>query len=347
VGIFHLIISLVPPSLQIITTIAGFEADRDKAFEEFGRTISSGCVWSPLATIIRIGLKHFFLDEKEVAKKDLEQLQQSFPKSVIMCYFSAFMSRMNGELLKAIDYYTEILNLVPENDKLTSGINYNIGNANYLLNNWDKVIIHYEKFLQRPVKENYDKALRPYTCYILSFAHFILAGKQIDDQLLKKINELHTNAKNWIRPDESYDLYAKRKIKEFSVKKTFDKFDELTIRCEGLREGQQWDRCLEILDSEFTDLLAIPDNLSKRDYFALYFYIKGACQKGKKLYEEAELTLRKAIKEEGKLSKELWIIPFSWLVLGEMYLEMKKWDEASDCFDKASKKIIKIMIGRK
>jgi len=121
VGIYHFIISLVPPSLQIITTIAGFEADRDKAFEEFGRTISSGCVWSPLATLIRIALKHFFfLDEKEIAKKELEQLQQSFPKSVIICYFSAFMSRMNGEPLKSIDYYTEILTLVPENEKLTS-----------------------------------------------------------------------------------------------------------------------------------------------------------------------------------------------------------------------------------
>jgi len=244
---------------------------------------------------------------------------------------------MNGEPLKSIEYYTEILNLVPENDKLTSGINYNIGYANFLLNDWDKVIIHYEKFLQRPVKENYDKALRPYTCYILSFAYFTQAGKQINDQLLKKINELHTNAKSWIRPDESFDLYAKRKIKEFSEKKTFDKFEELTIRCEGLREGQQWDRCLDILETEFTDLLAVPDNQSKREYFALYFYIKGACQKGKKLYEEAELTLKKAIKEDGKLTKEKWIIPFSWLVLGEMYLEMKKWDEASECFDKATK----------
>jgi tetratricopeptide (TPR) repeat protein len=117
-------------------------------------------------------------------------------------------------------------------------------------------------------------------------------------------------------------------------KGTFDKFDELFNRCDTLREGQQWNECLKILEGELTDLLADPGNLSKRDYFATYYYIKGCCQKGLKLYDEAELTLRKAIKEEGKLAAETWLVPFSWLVLGEMFIEMKKWEDAGQCFDK-------------
>jgi len=122
-------------------------------------------------------------------------------------------------------------------------------------------------------------------------------------------------------------------MKEFSQKQTFDQFDELSVRCDGLREGHQWDQCLAILDHEFTDILADPKNQTVRDYFAMYLYLKGSCQKGKKLYDEAELTLRKALKESGKLTKETWLIPFSWLVLGEMYLELKKWDDATACFD--------------
>jgi tetratricopeptide (TPR) repeat protein len=333
VGIYHFIISLVPPSLQIITNIAGFEADRDKAFEEFNRTIKSGCIWSPLATIICTGLKHFFLDDKEGAKGDLEQLQQSFPNSVIVCYFSGFMYRMNGDPLKAVDQYSRILELIPGHEKISFSINYQIAYAHLLVNNWEKVIVHFEKFLQRPVKENYDKALRPYACYILSFAYFMQSNKTLDDALKTKINTTHENAKSWMRPDESWDKYSLRKIKEYEKKQTFDPFDQLFIRCEALREGHQWDQCLKILESEFTDLLAIPENLSKRDYFAVYYYMKGCCQKGMKCYEEAELTLRKALKEEGGLATEVWIIPFSWLVMGEMFIEMKKWEEASKCFD--------------
>jgi len=218
VGIYHLIISLVPPSLQIITNIVGFEADRDKAFEEFNRTINSGCVWSPIATIICTGLKHFFLDDKEGAKRDLEQLQQSFPNSVIVCYFSGFMYRMNGDPLKSVDQYSRILELLPNHEKISFSINYQIAYAHLMVNNWEKVIVHFEKFLQRPVKENYDKALRPYACYILSFAYFMQSNKTIDDALKTKINTTHENAKSWVRPDESWDTYSLRKIKEYEKK---------------------------------------------------------------------------------------------------------------------------------
>jgi len=223
--------------------------------------------------------------------------------------------------------------LVPNSEKIIYGVNYQLGYVNLLLNSWDKVISYFEKFLERPVKENYDKALRPYTCYLVSFAHFMQANGKIDDELKKKITTFHENAKTWFRPDESWDIYAKRKISEFSAKHTFDKFDELFIRCDSLREGQQWDQCLQILENDYTDLLADPDNQTKRDYFAVYYYLKGCCQKGKKQYEEAEITLRKLFKEEGKISTETWLVPFTWLVLGEMFIEMKKWEEASTCFD--------------
>jgi tetratricopeptide (TPR) repeat protein len=221
VGIYHFIISLVPPSLQIITNIVGFEADRDKAFEEFNRTIQSGCIWSPLATLICIGLKQVFLDDKEGAKRDLEQLQLTFPNSVISCYFSGFLCRMNGDPLKSVEHYSRVIELIPNSEKLAYGINYQIGYAYLLVNNWEKVILHFEKFLERPVKESYDKALRPYVCYFLSFAYFMQSNKIIDDQLKKKISTVHENAKNWIRPDESWDLYSKRKIKEYEKKRHF------------------------------------------------------------------------------------------------------------------------------
>jgi len=77
-----------------------------------------------------------------------------------------------------------------------------------------------------------------------------------------------------------------------------------------------------------------PENATKREYFATYFYLKGSCLKGLKNYEEGTETLKKAIAEDGKITKETWIVPLSWLVLAEMKMEQKLWPEASTYLEK-------------
>jgi len=335
VGLYHFVISLIPPSLQIITTIAGFEADREKAIEELNRCISSGCVWAPIAMMFLVVMKHFFLDEKEDAVKLLDKIKESYPKAATTCYFSGFMGKMNGELVNAIGYFREVEKMVPNNEKMILSMNYQIGYTFFLLNDWENVIVHFEKFLQGPVKEDIDKALRPYASYILGFSYWITSPNDPENKkiTIEKIVKLYISAKEWVRPDESFDKYAKRKMSEFIQKKCFDEFDELFVPAEASREGKQFQKCLEILE-KMSLLLEKPENSTKREYFGIYNYLKGSCLKGVKNYEEGAQTLRKAIAENGKITKETWIVPLSWLVLAEMTMEQKQWTEASSYFDK-------------
>jgi len=223
VGLYHFVISLIPPSLQIITTIAGFVADREKAIEELYRCISTGCVWAPIAVMFLVVVKNFFLDEKEDALKLLGRIRENYPRAVTTCYFSGYMSRMNGELETAIRNFNDVKDLVPNNEKMMVAMNYQIGYAFYLLNDWEKMIEHFEKYLQGPIKEDSDKTGRPYAAYLVGFAYWISSPKDPESKkaAYEKILKLYNTAKDWVRPDESFDKYAKRKMSEFQQKKMF------------------------------------------------------------------------------------------------------------------------------
>jgi len=47
--------------------------------------------------------------------------------------------------------------------------------------------------------------------------------------------------------------------------------------------------------------------------------------------------LLKAIEENGKIVKETYVVPMGWLVLGEVAMELKKWEEAVKCLDMTKK----------
>jgi len=205
----------------------------------------------------------------------------------------------------------------------------------FLLNDWEKVIEYFGKFIQGPIKEDADKAFRPYAAYIIGFAHWISGPQDAENRKItyEKIVKLYNSAKEWVRPEESFDRYAKRKMTEFLQKKCFDEFDEVFVPAEASREGKQYQKCLEMLE-KMLPILEKPENSTKRDYFAIYNYLKGSCLKGLKNYEECADILKKAIAENGKITKETWIVPLSWLVLAEMTMEQKRWSEASTYFDK-------------
>jgi len=280
-------------------------------------------------------MKHFFLNEKEEAEKLLGRIQEEYPQAAAMCYFSGFMARLNGKLENAKKFFEEVQRMVPKNEKMVASMNYQIGYSNFLLNDWESVIVHVEKFLARPVKESIDKSMRPYAAYVIGFSYWMVTPK--DSVNLKTVNDkilnLYNSAKDWVRPDESYDKYAKRKMTEFSQKKEFDTFDELFISADAHREGKQFEKCEEKLQQLY-QYIEKPEFSTKRDYFAGYFYLKGSCLLGLKKYEEAEAFLKRSIAEDGKIAKETWLVPFAWMVLADMAMELKKWAEAEKYLDK-------------
>jgi hypothetical protein len=69
---------LVPPYLQLITSIIGFESDQSKAIEELGHCIESKVTRAAEATLLMAVLKLFFLKEKEESHKLLTGIVEEY-----------------------------------------------------------------------------------------------------------------------------------------------------------------------------------------------------------------------------------------------------------------------------
>uniref|UniRef100_A0A6B2L2F1 Uncharacterized protein n=1 Tax=Arcella intermedia TaxID=1963864 RepID=A0A6B2L2F1_9EUKA len=336
VGLFHFIFSLIPPHLQTITSIVGFVADRDKAIHELDKAIQSGCYWAPLAVLLLVGLKHYFLNEKEEAEELLRTMQEAYPEAVVVCFASAMMEKVSGRPEKAIPFLEKARTLAPQNAHLEASTNYQIAFIYFQLNDWDHAIPLFEKYLERPVKEERDKAQKPYASYLLGLCYWMSdPSPATNTALLNKITKLYIKAKDWYRPDESYDIYTQKKTEKFLALKQFEAFDVLFVQADALKDGKQWDRALGVVElMKQAVQKAGPEVWWHREGSAVCWYLEGCCLRGLKRPGEACEAFRKAIAEKGKIQRETWVLPFSWLNVGEIAIEEKQWKEASEAFGK-------------
>jgi len=156
---------------------------------------------------------------------------------------------------------------------------------------------------------------------------------------------------SWIRPDQTYDNYAKRKIlkvlsEEGSGAGTFTPFDDISFCASALVEGKQFKRALKKTE-EMIQLLQDPPSTSSsspstgvasggptkrgpsnqtgsstsRDNFAMFYYLKGASLKGLKTFDRAKQMFERAISEEGRIQHETFVVPYSLIALAEIALE--------------------------
>lgn len=72
-------LSLLPPYLQLITSIIGFESDQHKAVAELTECADSKVPKAAEATLLLAALSHFFLDDVEKSKELLNQMTSEYP----------------------------------------------------------------------------------------------------------------------------------------------------------------------------------------------------------------------------------------------------------------------------
>lgn len=333
VGVFHLLMSILPPHLQTISTLIGFEASRESAIHELEQCSQSGTPKAAEATLLIIMLKKFLIVGKDVeADKMLENFQQCYPNSIVTSYTSGFMCRLIGDLAKAEDYFHKTLEfgvkLGSPQMKATGA--YHLGYCAYLQNDWKRSEKYFQDFLDAPVAET-QKRFRPYSAYICGFSMWMNAKESGLQPDVQKIVDLYTKAQDWIRSHESYDVFAKRKTNEFMQNRNFPIIEEHAIRAGALVEGKQFKAAMLVLE----DMKKL-DLASTVDFEAIYYFLLASCHKGLREWDTAEKLFNQCISYEGKLKLETYTIPYSWVLLGEIAIETDRLDEASRCFTKVS-----------
>jgi len=109
----------------------------------------------------------------------------------------------------------------------------------------------------------------------------------------------------------------KKKITKFLLdNNSYSNFDEIFIPAMALFEGKLYKRALKKIEELIPILQSDKKN---RDYFVLYYYLKGAVLKGLNKNDRARDMLEKSIDQEGTCSKEsFYAIPYSYCELAEL-----------------------------
>uniref|UniRef100_A0A6B2L1T5 Tetratricopeptide repeat protein 39B n=1 Tax=Arcella intermedia TaxID=1963864 RepID=A0A6B2L1T5_9EUKA len=326
-GLFHFLTSLIPPSMQFIVTLVGFVGDRKHALVEIESCVASGCTKSIEASMILAILKKYFTDEQKEGDAILEKLQHNYSDSHMINYLCGFICRTTGEIERSIAHFQKCSYLTKEKLKsiqLFTTTQYHLGYCTFLQNDWEEASKYFKNFLDQDATST-GKRFRPYASYLLGFCYWKLNTKDI-------IPALYKEALTWVREEQSYDIYAKRKIQQFLEQNKFSEFDELAIPIMALLEGKQY----ETANKHLKELLPIVmNNKTNGDLLGTYFFMKAGISNGLKICEKAKKLFMKVIKLEKEIFQETYLVPYSWLYLGEIEMEQENWENAKNYFSKA------------
>jgi len=64
-------------------------------------------------------------------------------------------------------------------------------------------------------------------------------------------------------------------------------------------------------------------------------FLKGEALKGLKMFDRAKQMFERVIAEDGHILRETYVVPYSWIILGEIAMEEKDWKTAEQNFTKA------------
>jgi len=116
-GIFNLVISILPPTLVRVAQLVGFEGNRENAINYLIATWKSETVFAPLAAMVLLGyaleLKQFLDipstdEDKFLCKEILEWSEKDFGESIMFNLMRSNLMFMNGDPSKACDILTSI-----------------------------------------------------------------------------------------------------------------------------------------------------------------------------------------------------------------------------------------------
>jgi len=316
VGLYNFGASIIPPSFKWMGKIIGLKGDREKALEQIQFCVDCDTSISTEATLILIALKQFFFSEESEAKEMLDEITGQYENSPVMWFFNGMMQRGMGNTDNAISSFHTALDIEGEFPNLLITMRYNLGYCYFLKNRWVEAKEHLEYFLENQTIPNF----KPYAAYLLGFAYHKLGEDS-------KIESYYSQARNWVRPNESFDEIAVKKIDKYFRNGGFTDFEEIFIAANALHEGRFYKKALRLLEKSIP---VLQEDKTNRDGYALYYYLKGSILKGLEKTERAKEILNRATANASQLSTDtLYAVPYALCDLAEIEVHLGEFEAAS------------------
>ncbi|GAM28675.1 hypothetical protein SAMD00019534_118510 [Acytostelium subglobosum LB1] len=319
VGIFHFLVSAVPPQYVWLVEGIGFKANRMEGVKEIkiAADITYG-IRSIMAKCCYALLYCFFFEDFETPKATIDELLERYPDGAMINYMSGAIQRKKGNTAQSSIYYNNALKNSTELKQLQLFIESELGYNEFLNLNWAAAEQHLSLFLQGTTS----KGFKAFIAYQLACCY------EMQDNRDKAMETMRT-IDSCVRKGYDFDEFSQRKALRYIKNKQLNAFEREYLKAALLNEAHLFEESNQVLQAAIT----LPGLTSEEISVAEYMFGFNDQQLGKS--EEAKKHYMASLSREKQLSYDHFIIPYASVGLAELMLAEEKKTECRAYIKKA------------
>jgi len=314
VGMFYFFSSLIPSSFRWLTSIFGYEQDREKGVRLMQLAAQNGFYTKNETRFYLAMFAFLFHQKKAQAESELLTLLQEYPRSTVLNYALGMIYLDTKDMQKADTLLSRAqadLKTSPENS-ISKFALFRLAELHFRLNDFSKAKTFLLRFEKKANYSLYNAQLN----YLLGICEFMLGNGQASRERLKNARAFGENP---------HELFMQRRAKVF-LKKGISKNMKSILLGQNAFDAGAYDKALELLEPLLSKKLA-KDELAEVHYLL-----------ARTADEAGDLT--HAIQHYQacyKLfaRKERYLAPFSRYYLGKLYAKQGKTKLAYDELEKS------------
>ena len=344
IGLYHFMVSLVPPSMLVFVEAIGFEADRKTGIKDLQSAAGRKGIHFVTTSIVLIAYHNFFMQTDEPANAILENLfANGYSDSPAVRMMAGTVARRQGKIQRAIECYHKGIEGVKNQQQVVLILEMELGNTYFMEGNWAKAAEYFERFITHTTN-------RQYKCFVIWKLGFCLWMMNVDNRV-ERVSKLNNLVIETADDRFAYERYSARTAKRFISQKRYTSFEELWYHAWSFNQARRFEDSNEILqkavDIVKTESSKGPDAdlpQSMVECVSLCLYLKMSNFNGMEKMEDATEALQKLLKIQNEVVDELWVMPHAYVEMGELCLKLASkgvdaenlYKKAQVCFERAT-----------
>jgi hypothetical protein len=318
VGMYHFMVSLVPPALQFLVSAVGFEGDRRKGMQEMQFALDSGGTRAAHANLFLIVITWFFFDDKARSHALMQSMRGRFPTAGFLEAIMGFLVRYEDDNARGAEYFRAAREHAAQIPQFQLQCVYEIANCDFFANRWHEAAVGFHQYLTQATSRNF----KAFGAWKLGFCYWM--SEEGD-----RVAALYRQVDQWVRPMFPFDKFAQRKAAEFLAAGRFDAFEEKAYAAYFLCDAGEHARAQPLIDQAAAILVdadgkesAFRGTMERGDMLALVDHVRARilCAESGDGVAQGVVLHERVISRDSTIVRENWLVVMSMVMLAELTL---------------------------
>ncbi|GAM26636.1 hypothetical protein SAMD00019534_098110, partial [Acytostelium subglobosum LB1] len=319
VGIFHFLVSAVPPQYVWLVEGIGFKANRMEGVRElkYSADLVVG-IRSTLSKCFFTMIYAFFFEDFERAEETMRELLVSFPDSAMINYMAGSIARKKGDIPTATLSFRNALKTADRLKQLQLYIESELGYNEFLDLNW----VAAEQYLAKFLKETTSSGFKAYIAYQLAYCYEMQDMREQALEMMKSVDKT-------VRKGYDFDEFSLRKANRYIKNKQLTQFERHYTRASLLNEAHRFQDSIVELEAALALTPLTHEELGAGEYLMGYnLQMLNMLEDSKKYY-------LLSMAHEKHLQYDHFILPYANVGMAEIMLHEDKKAECRAFIKKA------------